>query len=90
MGKIKDLTGKRFGRLTVIELAGIDSKSRARWLCKCDCGNIKDVLSGSLTSGNVKSCGCYRKELIGAQGTKRKKNLVFIKNSNNSFLSTRQ
>ena len=76
MGKIKDLTGKRYGRLMVIELAGTDGKGHARWLCKCDCGNIKNVLSGSLTSGNVKSCGCYRKELIGAQGTKRKKNLV--------------
>lgn len=76
MGKIKDLTGKRYGRLTVLNLASIDSKGRTRWLCKCDCGNLKDVLSGSLTSGNVRSCGCYRKELIGVQGTKRKKNLV--------------
>lgn len=76
MGRIKDLTGKRYGRLMVVELSGTDGKGHARWTCKCDCGNIKNVLSGSLTSGNVKSCGCYRKELIGAQGAKRKKNLI--------------
>lgn len=31
-----DLTGKRFGRLTVIEYAG-----KSKWICKCDCGTIK-------------------------------------------------
>lgn len=43
----KDLTGQKFGRLTVIEQAEdyIDSKGKhyAKWLCKCECGNIKIV-----------------------------------------------
>ena len=50
--KMNDLTGKKFGRLTAIELI---------WKCVCDCGKISFVNSGSLTSGRIKSCGCLRK-----------------------------
>lgn len=65
MAKFLDLTGKRFGRLTVI---GVDKKvksgkrERYYWKCKCDCGNIKSVRTDCLTSGNVNSCGCLKKE----------------------------
>lgn len=62
MGKFKDLTGKKFGRLTVIERNG--HKGRViSWLCKCDCGNEITISVSNLTSGNTKSCGCYRSEL---------------------------
>lgn len=57
MGKLKDLTGQRFGKLTVIERAENDGK-RTQWLCKCDCGKIFAVWSSALISGNTKSCGC--------------------------------
>lgn len=58
MRKAIDLTGKRFGQLTVIEKAKGNEKSRnARWICKCDCGNECIVRADHLKSGNTKSCG---------------------------------
>lgn len=56
-----DLTGKRFGRLTVIKRA-TPKGQKVRWLCRCDCGSIKDVGAFELTSGNTKSCGCLQNE----------------------------
>lgn len=56
-----DLTGKTFGRLTVIGCA--DSlNGHLRWLCKCSCGNECIVHGSSLKSGNTTSCGCYKTE----------------------------
>ena len=55
----KDLKGRRFGRLTVIErAAGSDSSGCRLWLCRCDCGKEINVMYFSLLSGNNKSCGC--------------------------------
>lgn len=63
MSKIIDLTGQRFGRLTVIERSGKVTKDHnICWKCICDCGNIKNIASGTLRSGNTKSCGCLRKD----------------------------
>lgn len=57
-----DLTGMRFGRLTVIEKAE-DKNKQIMWRCKCDCGNEKCVSSGNLRSGCTKSCGCLHDEV---------------------------
>lgn len=58
---VKDLTGKKFGRLTVVEFA--ESKNgRTYWLCECDCGNKKIVRGAHLKNGDTVSCGCYREE----------------------------
>lgn len=59
---IKDLTGQKFGRLTVIEFHEIDKGENALWLCKCDCGNEIVVRGCNLKNGNTKSCGCYHSE----------------------------
>jgi hypothetical protein len=58
---IKDLTGKKFGKLTIINREN-NKNNKVYYLCKCDCG--KEVIIGSyqLISGRTKSCGCYRKE----------------------------
>lgn len=64
MSKLIDLTGMRFGRLTVIERAVSTKKSNASWLCKCDCGNTRVVHGHSLRSGHTVSCGCYNDFLI--------------------------
>lgn len=57
MSKLKDLTGKKFGKLTVLERA--ESKNgRTYWKCKCDCGNEINVIASNLLRGNTKSCGC--------------------------------
>lgn len=62
MGKMKDLTGQRFGKLLVLECAGKPDGRRYCWKCQCDCGNTKIIAGASLTSGNTKSCGCLIKE----------------------------
>ena len=65
MAVFKDLTGKNFGRLEVLKLSReVKSGKRYRkyWLCKCECGNEKEIRTDSLTSGSVKSCGCLKEE----------------------------
>lgn len=57
-----DLTGKTFGRLTVINRAKNDNNVVV-WNCKCVCGNMKKVRAGNLKSGGVKSCGCLSKDV---------------------------
>lgn len=68
MGKLIDLTGQRFGRLTVIERVENDKWGAARWLCRCGCGNEKIVLAHNLKCGNVRSCGCLSKEIAPERG----------------------
>lgn len=58
MGKFRDLTGERFGSLTVIEQAGHDKYNKILWRCKCDCGNETITLGRGLVNGHCKSCGC--------------------------------
>ena len=68
MSKFKDLTGQRFGRLTVIERAEDrvtpSGSKKIRWLCRCDCGNTKIVCGSELNSGDTRSCGCLHKEQL--------------------------
>ena len=62
-GKVRqDLTGVRFGRLTVIELDHMSAQHDSFWLCECDCGNRKVVRGASLKNGNTTSCGCRKRE----------------------------
>lgn len=67
----KNLKGKKFGRLTVIEFDEEATKEKRQtsptqknswWKCQCDCGNIVSVASTSLTSGQTQSCGCLKRE----------------------------
>ena len=51
------LVGQRFGHLTVIKDSGKRLHRSIIWECKCDCGNIHEVTSNNLSSGNVNSCG---------------------------------
>lgn len=59
--KTKDLTGQRFGKLTVIERCE-HIGNRPAWKCICDCGNIKFVQAKRLTGGIAISCGCNLSE----------------------------
>jgi hypothetical protein len=65
MGKTTrlELTGQVFGRLKVLENAGVDKEKKLLWKCECVCGNSLVVVGGSLRSGLTKSCGCLRKEV---------------------------
>lgn len=62
MPKKLDLTGQKFGRLTVIEEVGRDIHGNTKWRCKCECGGEIIVYAGNLRKGYTKSCGCLRKE----------------------------
>ena len=54
MPKMKDLTGLKFGRWTVINFSHKDEKRIAYWLCKCDCGTERIVSGNNLTTGKIK------------------------------------
>lgn len=59
--KAFDLTGQRFGRLTVLERAEKRKNGMAFWICLCDCGNTtQPIRTADLKNGKTKSCGCLR------------------------------
>lgn len=65
MGNPKDISGQRFGRLTAIKC--IDKKDGDYiWELICDCGNAAQSSVTPLFNGSVKSCGCYRTDVIKA------------------------
>lgn len=60
-----DLTGQRINNLTVIsKTENRDASGCIMWLCKCDCGNYKEISSTRLKTGKAKSCGCLSKEAL--------------------------
>lgn len=63
MRKPLNLVGHKFNRLTVIESAGKNKYKQTVWLCKCDCGNTKEIIGTRLNAGRVKSCGCFNIEM---------------------------
>lgn len=64
----EDLTGRRFGSLTVLGYSHF--KNVSYWNCICDCGTIKSYQKGNLISNNAKSCGCLKSENISKGKTK--------------------
>ena len=79
MGKFEDLTGKKFNRLTVLELAERNSSGQIQWKCRCNCGNIIFATTTYLKSGHTKSCGCLNKE----KASNRLKSKKFVEARNN-------
>lgn len=75
MREIKDLTGQKFNRLTVIGLGERNSCGKIQWKCKCDCGKIVFATTTYLKNGHTKSCGCLNRE----KASNRLKNNNFIK-----------
>ena len=61
--KMIDLTGKRFGKLTVIKRNTENKNRHVYWNCQCDCGNITTVRSQHLREGIVQSCGCINSKM---------------------------
>lgn len=86
MGIIADLTGKKFGQLTVVKQGGYRTGRSGRkflqWECICDCGNTVLVDANNLRTGNSTSCGCKTlcKDLTGLRFGK----LVVIERAENS------
>lgn len=62
--RLKNIVGQTYNWLTVIERAPENNtQGKPQWICKCKCGTIKVVTGSHLKSGNVKSCGCWHKEI---------------------------
>lgn len=89
----KDLTNKKFGRLTVLYETPERKNGSVVWHCKCECGNECDVSSTLLTSGKTKSCGCLKQEkdklpkgnVIDLTGQKFNHLTVIERNGSNKF-----
>ncbi len=73
MGKSIDQTGRRYGKLLVLEKAKDyftpGGARKVKWRCQCDCGNVLEVRGSSLSTGNTKSCGCLHAALCAARAT---------------------
>lgn len=83
MPNLINLTGKTFGRLTVISRA-IHPSRHVYWFCSCSCGINKIIRGGHLNDGRIVSCGCYRpmmthNESSGGEVTKEYSSWVHIK-----------
>lgn len=84
-----DITGKVFGKWTVLER---DSKDHKKWICKCECGTIKSVDGYSLRTGQTQSCGCINYS-IGEQNIiniLKQNNINYIKEYCNSELNLKR
>ena len=57
MGKFQDITGQKFGKLTVIKKVE-NINGRTAYLCECECGNKKQIIGKYLKNGSTKTCGC--------------------------------
>lgn len=62
--QVIDLMGQKFERLTVTEFAGQTEAGKAKWKCRCDCGEVLVVYATALCSGHTRSCGCLKLEKI--------------------------
>ena len=67
---VKDETGNKYGRLTVIKRGENDKQGNARWYCQCDCGNPELYLARGygLRNGHIQSCGCLKLETVQRYG----------------------
>lgn len=68
MGKYIDLTGMQFGKWYVKERD--NDASGVRWICQCECGTIRSVITAHLKNGASQSCGCVQKEICSKRMTK--------------------
>lgn len=62
MRKLKDITGRKFGKLTVTKFSFLRKKTY--WQCSCECGGSAVIRIDSLTSGRTISCGCRKRETL--------------------------
>lgn len=63
MSRFIDLTGQKFGRLTVVSRAENNAQNKAMWNVRCECGVEKIVSRASLRNGTIVSCGCYARDI---------------------------
>lgn len=68
---VKDISGRRYGRLTVLEKLKKIGRRGAFWLCECDCGVKKEVYGGHLRARTTQSCGCSKESKYYESGLAR-------------------
>ena len=66
-----ELAGKKYGKLTLVEVVGVNTSRQRIWRCLCDCGNEHHAAQGHITKGKITSCGCYRKKKATTHGMTR-------------------
>ena len=69
-----DLTGQTFGTWLVMSF----NKDTHKWICKCECGTIKEITGTRLRSGRTKSCGCNRHKSHGDTTSLIGKNIIIL------------
>lgn len=67
-----NLAGQKFGKLEAIKIVGKANDRHLKWLCKCECGNYTIVNSNTLKSGEILSCGCYKRQITSETHSKHK------------------
>lgn len=82
MNRFIDLTGQRFGRLTVIKRVENSKGGCVQWLCRCECGKRSIVASTNLKSGHTISCGCWKRDIHTTLG-KRPEGMTLDRIDNN-------
>jgi hypothetical protein len=65
-----NLVGQRFGRWTVVAMAGVNRWRDRLWLCQCMCGQTRLLPRSTIVSGESKSCGCLARELVSERATR--------------------
>lgn len=70
-----DLTNKVFNRLFVEGKCEYKKGKHSYWICKCECGKVKEVRTDKLISGNTKSCGCFSRFKLGQESLRKTHNL---------------
>ncbi|MEA4832377.1 MAG: hypothetical protein VB118_07155 [Oscillospiraceae bacterium] len=73
------IPGDRFERLVILNET-TQHYNKRRFICRCDCGNTVTVYLSALTTGNTKSCGCYRDEKTRKRNAENKYHLGHFKN----------
>ncbi|MDE2442378.1 MAG: hypothetical protein KGP14_15280 [Betaproteobacteria bacterium] len=88
MPRFVDLSGTRFGRLTVVVRAeNIQGNPNARWMCRCDCGGETVALGHNLKQGQVTSCGCVRRAVTAKIGRATKTHGHSYPNESPTYIS---
>lgn len=87
IGKVDDLSGKRFGHWTVLFRTNNDATNKAVWICQCDCVNktIKPVSARTLKNGTSTNCGCERLNTI----TKKSDEKIHKRDENGNIILKR-
>ena len=85
MSVLIDLSGQKFGAWSIVSYGGRNSYKQSVWICRCDCGTVRNVNAQTLRRGLTTSCGCLKGDKIAAARTKHGQS----RSKKNGFKDTR-